>query len=188
MAATVFLIRHGQSTFNAHHAATGQDPGHIDARLTDLGHQQVAAARAQAAGLGPLDLVISSPLTRALQTTLGLFGDAGTPVEVTCRHRERLEAFCDLGRPPADLAADFPALRFDHLDDRWWHDGPPGPDGLPIEPLDLFTARVAGFAEWLAAHPAARVAVVGHGAFFRHLTGGHSFANCEILPWSPRVA
>lgn len=185
MAATVFLIRHGQSTFNAHHEATGQDPGHIDARLTDLGHRQVAAARAQARTLGPLDLVISSPLTRALQTTLGLFGDTGLPVEVTCRHREALDSYCDLGRTPAELAAEFPGLRFDHLDERWWHDGPHDHRGLPVEPHDVFATRVAHFTDWLAAHPAARVAVVGHGTFFRHLTG-RGFANCEIVPWSPR--
>ncbi|MCC6716717.1 MAG: histidine phosphatase family protein [Acetobacteraceae bacterium] len=184
MAATIFLIRHGQSTFNAHHEATGTDPGHIDARLTELGHQQVAAARAQAAALPRPDLVLSSPLTRALQTTLGIFGGSGVPVQVAADHREQLESFCDIGRAPAALAAEFPGLRFDHLDDPWWHSGPRDHRGLPVEPHAVFAGRVAGFTRFLADHPSAIIAVVGHGTFFRHLTG-RGFANCEILPWSP---
>lgn len=184
MAATIFLIRHGQSTFNAHHDATGEDIGHVDAELTELGHRQAAEARVRMAALGRPDLVISSPLTRALQTTLGIFGEAGVPVEVTCRHREQLDHTCDIGRPPSVLAAAFPGLRFDHLDDPWWHSGPHDHRGLPVEPADLFAERVRGFAAWLAAHPSASVAVVGHGMFFRHLAG-RPFANCEIVQWAP---
>ena len=80
MTATVILIRHGQSTFNAHFEATGTDPGHVDARLTDTGHRQAAEARAKIAAFPRPDLVISTPLTRALQTTLGIFGGSGIPV------------------------------------------------------------------------------------------------------------
>lgn len=182
MAATIFLIRHGQSTFNAHYEATGADPGHVDARLTELGHHQVAGARERMAGLPRPDLVISTPLTRALQTTMGIFGGTGVPVEITCRHREQLEAFCDVGRSPAELAAEFPGLAFDHLDDPWWHSGPQDHRGLPLEPHEVFAGRVEGFSRWLLEHPTATVAVVGHGTFFRQLTG-RGFANCEIVPW-----
>ena len=184
MTATVILIRHGQSTFNAHFEATGTDPGHVDARLTETGHRQAAEARAKIAAVPRPDLVISTPLTRALQTTLGIFGGSGIPVEVTCQHREHLESFCDIGRTPAELAAEFPGLAFDHLDDPWWHNGPVDHRGLPVEPHAAFTGRVQSFAQWLAEHPAATVAVIGHGTFFRHLTG-RGFANCEIVPWTP---
>ena len=184
MTATVILIRHGQSTFNAHFEATGIDPGHVDARLTEIGHQQAASARARMADFPRPDLVISTPLTRALQTTLGIFGGTGVPVEVTCRHREHLEAFCDIGRTPVELAAEFPGLAFDHLDDPWWHNGPVDERGLPIEPHEVFNGRVQGFTQWLTEHPSATVAVIGHGSFFRHMTG-RGFANCEILSWTP---
>jgi len=128
--------------------------------------------------------VISTPLTRALQTTQAIFGGTGTPVEVTCQHREMLESFCDVGRSPRELTAEFPGLSFDHLDDPWWHDGPQDHRGLPVEPHGVFHGRVTGFARWLAEHPHATVAVVGHGTFFRQLTG-RLFANCEIVPWAP---
>ena len=181
----VHFIRHGQSTFNAAWAETGRDPGHIDAPLSPLGHDQVAQAREALAPVH-VDLVISSPLTRALQTTVGIFGGRGVDVMVTCRHRERLESSCDLGRSPKALAADFPHLAFDHLADPWWHDGPTDADGLPVEPEDVFEARVAAFAAWLDARPEASIAVVGHHVFFRSLTG-RPLANCEVLTLAPPV-
>ncbi len=184
MASEIFLIRHGQSTFNAHFEATGADPGHVDARLTELGQRQAQEARTTMAALGPVDLVISSPLTRAIQTSLGIFGGTGVPIEITCRHREHLTHTCDVGRSPRDLAVDFPDIAFDHLVDPWWHNGPLDHRGLPDEPEGVFHDRVRDFAAWIAAHPVSRVAVVGHGSFFRQLAG-RPFANCEIVRWSP---
>ncbi len=72
MAKSLDLIRHGQSTFNAIYAETGLDPFEEDARLTELGHRQVSATRATLAERN-YDLVITSPLTRAIETTLGHF-------------------------------------------------------------------------------------------------------------------
>lgn len=181
MPATVILIRHAQSTFNAHYAATGVDPGHIDARLSDLGLSQVEEARERLAAT-PVDLVVVSPLTRALQTAQGIFGDRSIPMHVTCLHRERLESSCDVGRSPLHLATDFPHLAFDHLTDPWWH-APAGHDGpFAQEPEDVFLDRVDRFREWVASRPEPRVAVIGHGTFFRALTG-KAFANAEHFAW-----
>jgi glucosyl-3-phosphoglycerate phosphatase len=184
MPAQIFLIRHGQSTFNAVFEATGIDPMHYDARLSPLGWQQVEAARRALSELPAPDLVIASPLTRAIETSLGLFGHAGVPIEITCRHREQVGASCDIGRPPATLAAEFPSLSFAHLSDPWWHDQDHGPDGLPVEPQPLFEQRVESFRAWTATLEAPIVMIVGHAGFFRQLTG-HRFQNCEIQRWSP---
>ena len=179
MTRIVHLIRHGQSTFNHHYEATGEDPGHEDARLTELGLAQAAEARSRMAG-EPVDLVVVSPLTRAIQTALGVFEGRDVPFLVTCKHRERLESSCDVGRSPALLGQEFPALRFDHLDDPWWHAGEPDARGIPYEPEHVFGARVAHFAEWLDGRPERAIAVVGHGTFFRWLTG-RWMANCEVV-------
>jgi glucosyl-3-phosphoglycerate phosphatase len=181
MPETVLLIRHAQSTFNAHYAAFGVDPGHIDARLSELGLQQVEAARETLAGT-PVDLVVVTPLTRALQTAQGLFGDREVPVHVTCLHRERLESSCDVGRSPVHLARDFPHLAFDHLADPWWH-APEGHEGpFAIEPENEFRARVDRFRTWVGERPERRVAVIGHGTFFHALTG-RWLANAEAVAW-----
>lgn len=178
MAKTVHFIRHGQSTFNQ---ATGTtpwvDPMLFDAPLSAYGAEQVAALQPEAATLGA-EVVVTSPLTRAIQTALGAFPDT-VPVVVEALHRERLEASCDIGRAPAALQADFPSLSFDHLPFPWWYSEGGDPYEIVPEPEAVFNARVAAFRRWLAGRRERVLAVVGHGAFLRALTG-EGFANCEL--------
>jgi broad specificity phosphatase PhoE len=179
----IYLIRHGQSTFNAIFELSGVDPLHFDARLSEIGIEQVAAAR-QAVSEIPVDLVVVSPLTRAVQTAMGLFGEATAPIVVTDLHRELLENSCDVGRSPSALSTEFPILTFDHLNDPWWHVGQKDNRGVAVEPDHLFAQRVTDFSRWLRARPEDVVVVVGHGGFFRRLTG-RNLRNCEIMEWSP---
>jgi len=177
----VHCIRHGQSTFNAHFAETGEDPLHFDAPLTELGLRQVQE-RARELRRYSYELVITTPLTRAIQTTLGLFGDhpAAPPIHVECLHREHLESSCDVGRAPALLRQDFPHLSFDHLAEIWWHnEGEPDPRGFVYEPGHIFEGRVEQFRRWLEDRPERMIAVVGHGTFFSRLTGQY-LGNCEV--------
>ncbi len=180
----ITFIRHGESEFNRHWAATGTDPLIRDAPLSDFGHEQVRAARPAARALEP-DLVISSPLTRALQTAVGLFGDDGTiPIVVDAGHRERVTGMDDIGSSPEDLAARFPRLSFAHLTPTWWHQGPVDELGVPVEPEDVFHRRVASFLRSLDALPPGRIVVVGHRNFFARILGRH-LDNCEIAPYAP---
>ena len=181
MTKIVHCIRHGQSTFNAHFAATGCDPMHPDAPLTELGLRQVAE-RATELRQYRYELVVTSPLTRAIQTTMGLFCDhpASLPIHVECLHREFLESSCDVGSAPNRLAEAFPHLSFAHLDEIWWHnEGEPDARGFVVEPAEALHGRVRGFWDWLAARPERLIAVVGHGTFFHHLTG-RQLQNCEV--------
>ncbi|MGU3538722.1 histidine phosphatase family protein [Methylobacterium sp. A54F] len=176
----IVCLRHGESTFNAAHRLDGRDPGHIDARLTPRGRAQADAARARLAGI-PFDLVVTSPLTRAIETTMRVFGThpAQPRVLVEVLHRECQESSCDVGRAASEIAADFPHLDIAHLPEIWWHaEGQPTAGGYHVEPRHLFDARVAGFREWLRARPERTIAVVGHGTFFAHLTGIW-LDNCE---------
>jgi probable phosphoglycerate mutase len=61
---TLFLIRHGQTTWNVAHRLPGQLPG---IGLTETGRQQ-AQRLAQALQRLPLSALISSPLERAVET------------------------------------------------------------------------------------------------------------------------
>ena len=178
----IVCIRHGESTFNAAHRETGRDPGHIDALLTERGLAQVAAARHPLQRV-PFDLVVTSPLTRAIQTTVGLFADhpANPEILVEVLHRECQESSCDVGRAASLIAAEFPEMRVDHLPETWWYaDGEPNERGFHIEPRVIFDERVAAFRDWLAARPERTIAVVGHGTFFFHLTGTW-LDNCETV-------
>ena len=179
----VFCIRHGESTFNAAYRATGVDPLHRDAPLTEEGHRQVLEARERLRDIA-FDLVVTSPLTRALQTTTGLFSDhpAQPAVLVEALHREHGGSSCDIGRAPALLTAEFPHFTLDHLPDIWWHqEGEPDPNGLCYEPIERLQERVEAFRGWLRARPERTIAVVGHGTFFYHLTR-EWLANCQVLP------
>jgi len=178
----VYFIRHGQSEFNAAYNGGDADPMIFDAPLTDKGRKQAAEARTLVADLG-IKLVITSPLTRAIQTAQCLF-DNIAPITVLAGHRELLIHSCDVGRHPADLQRDFPALSFAHLADRWWHQGPENDDGIAVEPEDVFLQRMAAFERSLAQIRDRPLAVIGHGNAFNALIG-RTLDNCEIHRYQP---
>jgi broad specificity phosphatase PhoE len=173
----IYLIRHGQSEFNAAHTDGAPDPLIFDAPLTDLGRQQARAARDHAATLG-IQSVICSPLTRAIQTAKIIF-DGIAPIEISAGPVEHLWHSCDVGRSPAHLASDFPELRFDHLPDVWWHNGPKNQNGVAEEPEHLFHTRIAQFRDTLHHAQTCPLAIVGHCNTFRSLAG-FNMKNCEI--------
>jgi broad specificity phosphatase PhoE len=182
MRKTVHCIRHGQSTFNAAYELTQSDPLHFDAPLTELGRRQAAEAAAAVRDV-PYELILTTPLTRALQTTVEIFREhpSADRIRVECLHREHLASSCDVGRAPAELIRDFPHLSFDHLEDVWWHRaGEPDARGIVLEPHDVLEERVRAFRTWIGARPERFIAVVGHGTFFYHLTG-RVLRNCEIV-------
>ncbi|MCJ2052703.1 histidine phosphatase family protein [Methylobacterium sp. J-070] len=178
----IVCIRHGESTFNAAHRLGRGDPGLLDARLTPRGEAQAREARERLREI-PFELVVVSPLTRAIETTAILFGDhpSRPRVLVEVLHRECQESSCDVGRAASEIAAEFPHLDVGHLPEVWWH-AEPGCEvgGYPVEPRPLFDARVAAFREWLRARPERTIAVVGHGTFFYHLTGTF-LENCGFV-------
>lgn len=174
---SIYFIRHGQSEFNALYDPASSDPLIFDAPLSALGHQQAIAASAQVAHLG-IKRVIASPLTRAIQTAQHIFKD-GPPIEIDPRASEMISNSCDVGRTPAQLAASFPNLSFDHINERWWYQGDQNEHGVAHEPADVFARRVAEFRDWLVSQPTQVIAVVGHGNLFKALSG-HMLDNCEI--------
>jgi len=178
----IYFIRHGQSEFNAVHKEGDNDPLIFDAPLTDQGHRQAEDAKALAANLG-IRQVITSPLTRAIQTALRIFGSS-VPINVSAGHRELLTHSCDVGRSPGELQRDFPDLSFAHLKEVWWHRGPENENGVAEEPENVFRRRMDAFDLSLTRIKDKPVAIVGHGNVFRALTG-RMLENCEIHQYRP---
>jgi len=70
-AKVIYFVRHGESLYNEHYERTGKDNMVWDAGLTAKGQQQARAAGETLRACGDtLDLCISSPLTRAINTCL----------------------------------------------------------------------------------------------------------------------
>lgn len=173
----MLLVRHGQSEFNAAFTNTRVDPGIPDPSLTAIGQQQAAEAAVALAQAGVRRLV-ASPYLRTLQTASIIAERLGLPIEIDARVRERAAFHCDIGSSPRVLAERFPALRFDHLADPWWH------DHLAIgraETEDELALRAGSFRQDMAArHDWRDVAVVTHWGFVRALTG-RQVQNGEVL-------
>jgi glucosyl-3-phosphoglycerate phosphatase len=177
----MILLRHGQSEFNAAFNATRVDPGIPDPRLTEEGRRQARAAAVALAAF-PVERLIASPYTRALETAEIVAGELGLPIEVHLLVREHCLFHCDIGSPRSTLAERWPALDFAHLEERWW----PDLDETEV----LLSARAEAFRHRMAAKPDwERTAIVSHWGFIRALTGLR-VPNGHLLRFDPhsRVA
>jgi broad specificity phosphatase PhoE len=175
----IYLIRHGQSAFNAAYTGNG-DPMIWDARLTAKGISQAIRA-AEAALALDLELVVTSPLTRALETTEHLFSGS-LPVAVVPGIRELQSHSCDVGRSPDVLQKEFPDLDFSHLEEIWWHQGPLNAVGVAVEPEDVFKERVEATISDIADIDARAIGVVCHGHVIEALSSVHP-DNCGIVEY-----
>mmetsp|Transcript_2693 Transcript_2693/g.6318 ORF Transcript_2693/g.6318 Transcript_2693/m.6318 type:complete len:166 (-) Transcript_2693:33-530(-) len=135
MAKTVALIRHGHSQHNPRDGAFMGGFAWLsnlfqrDTSLTDEGLAQAVAVNESLSDrddpLNSVEVVITSPLSRCIQTTLAIFGDGDVPPRCICPlHTERCVFPCDTGRSPEALAEEFPSVRrfpgFEELEEQWW--------------------------------------------------------------------
>ena len=172
----MFLLRHGQSFFNLHFSATRVDPGIEDPELTPLGQDQAAAVVQMLDGIA-LTRIISSPYTRALQTTEALLSVYRIPVHIMHEVRERAAYACDIGSPPHQLAIRFPRHDFAHLPAQWWHGS--------VESAEETIVRADAFRALMAARDdSTTTLLVSHWAFILALTGV-SLGNGEMMEYDP---
>jgi probable phosphoglycerate mutase len=147
----LFLVRHGQTTFNVEGRLPGQMAG---VALTDEGRRQAYRAAVALSGV-PLSAVVSSPLERALDTAKALA--RGGALEV---HLEPDLMDTDVGR--------WTGMKIDDIkkSDPAWTAFVEHPDQPPegVESLAQVQARVIGVCERILANPALGnfVAVVAH--------------------------
>lgn len=141
----MLLVRHGQSEWNAQ----GRWQGSADPPLTDLGRQQAFHA---AARLGAMDLIVSSPLIRALETAQIISAQIGVgPVLVDPDLAERSAGAWE-GLTRAEIEQQWPGY-LSH--DRW----PPG-----YEPHDdLMTRTRRALNRIHAEHTGGEILVLTHG-------------------------
>ena len=159
----MYLLRHGESEFNVHFSRTRIDPGIEDPALTDTGRAQAAAAAEHLEGRS-IRRVVASPYRRALQTAEIVAHRLGLPIEIEPLVRERCWFVCDVGTPTSRLRADWPAISFGDLAERWWLEGGENEEELSVR-CTAFREKLGAAERW------DDTVFVTHWAFIRGLTG-----------------
>jgi broad specificity phosphatase PhoE len=164
----LILWRHGNTDSNAADRVQGQ----ADTSLNDVGRAQAAAAAPFLAALRP-DVIVSSDLSRALDTARCLGELTGLPVTTDPRLRERYFGVWQ-GMTLAEIAVRHPVAF------AAWRGGDPSP-GCDLESLDDLGKRVGVALQELAdAHPGATIVAATHGGASRQGAG-------HLLGWSSDV-
>lgn len=161
------LVRHAESLHNistvAEYGDQGNDPSLFDAPLSMNGEAQARnLAISDSELLTTANLVVSSPLTRALQTLHLMTTQEvleALKIEVWPVMTEHLTASCDIGSSPSALSEKFPYFDFSALAPVWWYidaeTSPRNPDHSRcrfrdfgfFEPMEAFEARVDTFVQ-----------------------------------------
>src|SRR5262249_22092883 len=115
----MILVRHGQSEWNAVFSRTRIDPNIPDAPLTADGRRQAEVAAQLLTRFG-IERLLVSPYVRALETAEIMAARTGIGIAVEPMVRERAAFSCDIGTPRSRLAARWPQLSFDHVEEIWW--------------------------------------------------------------------
>jgi broad specificity phosphatase PhoE len=159
----LILIRHGQSEWNAHYNRTRIDPNIPDPPLTNAGRRQATEAAAALAQVG-IDRLLASPYRRTLETADVIATLLNVPIAIEPLVRERAAFSCDIGTPRSVLAARWPHLAFDHVDEVWWPNDVES-DAELSRRCGRFRATARRLEDWR------RVAVVTHWGFIRGISG-----------------
>lgn len=181
---SLHFIRHAQGFHNVNKRY--RDYQNLDARLTDYGLQQCHTLSRELQSTGLLHsssdiLIVTSPLTRCLQTTMysldSLLKDKRPPIVALESVRETVNYNCDRRRSISELSMEFPMVDFGHIesdpDPIWDHyERQLGDDcdyTLHRESAELHVVADRGrdFFQWLARQPQSHVLVCTHSAFLR---------------------
>ena len=177
------IVRHAEGTHNVNRAY--REIENLDARLTPFGEEQcrqLASTCMSSHGLlEQAELVVTSPMTRCVQTALQSFPTLAesTHVEFLAHEgvRETVNYICDRRRSIAEIAAEFPRVNFSlipHDHDEVWRTyeqrlGPASEFTKNRESAELHVVAERGraFLDWLRSRPEKNVIVSTHSAFLR---------------------
>ncbi len=159
MSTNVYLIRHGQTDWNRDRICMGQ----ADVPLNQLGHEQALRA-AERLRDAPLSTIVSSDLTRTIETAQPLAEIHGLSVNTDASFRE-LDYGDWQGIPQDELPRQYPeAFREDpRLDPLGFH-----PDGGE-RVRDLYDRVTAAFERIALDYPHRSLALIAHGGVVRCL-------------------
>jgi broad specificity phosphatase PhoE len=183
MASKVIIVRHAESVHNV-----TKDFSQLDPPLTTLGVEQASSISQKLPAAANIATVISSPLKRAVQTTLAGFSsvldkqyfdessgqgiDGGATLSLDPDLQERSDLPCDTGSSASELAKAFPELNFDDLGEKWlkksdWY---AASDDAVRERAERTRQNLAKVVLGLENGKRKDIVVVTHGVFMKFLT------------------
>ncbi|KAF5721554.1 histidine phosphatase clade-1 [Fusarium globosum] len=189
MPKTIHLVRHGQAVHNLGEAYNVLP----DTDLTPLGQEQAKGLISNCPDLANVDLIVSSPLRRTLQTTLLAFSsplERGLQIVALPEVQEVSDMNCDTGSDLNVIKAEFQQhpVDFSLVEPGWqikegkW---------APVVGSVLERARAAR--QWLSERPESEIVVVTHGCFLHFFTDdwvnsvnpdGTDWANAEVRSYT----
>ena len=179
---TLYLIRHGQSIANRDY---DESSAYRDAGLTEQGIAQAKALQKELEQLD-LDLVIVSPLTRALQTCQNALPSSYTgPIIVLPEIAEICSSYYSCGQKRSILERKFPNT-FDwsniDMDDIWWWEYD---KKHRSESNEYQHKRIEKFRQFIKERSENRIAVFSHGDYlWEFLEGKRPYlANCQVTAY-----
>jgi len=172
----IHIIRHGEALHNIDRTYNLCDPP-----LTDQGFAQAEALSIQLSTISKFkpSAIITSPMTRTIQTARTLFpsafteGPDATPLHIWPDLREAHDANCNQGRSRAEMQALHPGLDFSACDEEW---------NYKPHCFEDAADRAEAVRKELMKLPGTQIVVVGHRGFIAYLvnTNQVKFRNCEI--------
>jgi broad specificity phosphatase PhoE len=184
MVSKIIIVRHAESVHNV-----TKDFSQLDPPLTSLGVEQASSISQKLPDAASISTIISSPLRRAIQTTLAGFSsildkryfdessgqgtDGGAKLSLNPDLQERSDLPCDTGSSVSELSNVFPSLSFDDLGEEWLNkSGRYAPDDDAVrERAERVRKNLFKIAKSLENENRKDIVVATHGVFMKFLTG-----------------
>ena len=171
---TAIVIRHAESEFN--YELDGDNDKRFDEKmkkLVDCGITEKGIQKCkEMTGTVTADIVVISPLRRAIETAMLIFPGIVTgdvPHVIQPLAAEHLLDTCDIGSDREQLKNRFPWINTSLLTtDRWWYSGKDLNDiwkdmqSPPFEPEEHFESRVSKLRQYLTTLTDDKIVVVAH--------------------------
>jgi broad specificity phosphatase PhoE len=188
MASQIHLVRHAESVHNV-----TKDFSILDPPLTELGIKEASQLIDSFPHSSSIGVIITSPLQRAVQTTLAAFPhildkrnfalgsnpggiDGGAKLVVDPDLQERSDLPCDTGSDRLTLETNFPGVDFGALGNGWQiKDGAYSTDDEAVKARAARSRkRLAQLTEEMKNERKKDIVVVTHGVFMKFLSGDPS--------------
>ncbi|KAF4501916.1 Histidine phosphatase superfamily, clade-1 [Fusarium agapanthi] len=185
----IHLVRHGQAVHNLGEANNVLP----DTDLTPLGQEQARGVISKHPKLANVDLIVSSPLRRTLQTTLLAFSSQlkrGLQIVALPEVQEISDLNCDTGSDLSVIKTEFQQQPVDFsLVEPGWE----VKEGKWAPAIGSILERARAARQWLSERPETEIVVVTHGCFLHFFTDdwvnavnpdGTDWANAEVRSYT----